>query len=70
MKVLARVTREGPSVRVTCLEHDWSAVGPDEPAAVAALREQIVAYYTRVRSVAPPETPAEFELEIAIVEGD
>lgn len=67
MKLLVRVTREAGGVRASCVDRDWSAIGEDEAAALAALRASLVAHYTRVRSVAPPEEAPEVEIELEVV---
>lgn len=67
MKLLVRVTREAGGFRASCVERDWSAIGESEAAALAALRASVVAHYTRVRSVAPPEEPPEVEVELELV---
>lgn len=68
MKLLVRVSREEGSVRVTCVDREWSAVGDSEEAALEALRARAVDYYTRGRAVAPPETCPVVTIELEVTE--
>jgi predicted RNase H-like HicB family nuclease len=66
MKLTVIVEREGGQFSARCREVDRSADGASAEEAIANLRLALERYYTRVRSIAPPEKP-EVHIELVVI---
>lgn len=70
MILRATIQRVPEGILARCLENDRSALGSTEGEALDKLRVALFAYYTRVRSVAPPGDPPDVEIELVVVQRD